>query len=155
MSDTSPVWDMIDVIDICMFVTKRGDEMHGRPMSTIGKRDEGKIYLLTDRSAVKDDEIEDDPSVYLGYCKGSQHLSVNGTAVVSSDRALVKHVWTPSAQAFWPDGPEDPNIVAIIVTPHAAEYWDGPKGIVAGVKMAFAVATGRRPDFGDNAKVAM
>lgn len=155
MSDTKRVWEMIDAIDICMFVTKRGADVHGRPMSTIGKPDEGKVYLLTDKSAAKDDEIAEDPAVYLGYSKGSQHLSLNGTAVVSQDRALVKRIWTPSAQAFWPNGPDDPNIVAIAVTPSSAEYWDGPNGIVAGVKMAFAIATGAKPDMGENAKVAM
>ena len=61
MSDTKRVWEMIDAIDICMFVTKRGDDMHGRPMSTIGREEDGRIYLLTDKSAVKDDEVEDDP----------------------------------------------------------------------------------------------
>ena len=155
MSDTNRVWEMIDAIDICMFVTKRGDDMHGRPMSTIGRKDEGKIYRLTDKSAVKDDEINTDPAVYLGYCKGSQHLSVNGTAEISQDRALVKRIWTPSAQAFWPNGPDDTNIVAIVVEPSSAEYWDGPNGIVAGVKMAFAMVTGAQPDMGRNAKVAM
>lgn len=155
MSDISHVWDMVDAIDICMFVTKRGDEMHGRPMSTIGKREDGKIYLLTDKATAKDDEIEQDSAVYLGYCKGPRHLSINGDAEVSSDRAIIKRVWTPSAKAFWPNGPDDPNIVAILVTPHAAEYWDGPNGIVASVKMAFAIATGKTPEFGANAKVAM
>lgn len=155
MSDTKRVWEMIDAIDICMFVTKRGEDMHGRPMSTIGREEEGKIYLLTDKSAVKDDEIEADPSVYLGYCKGSQHLSVNGTAAVSHDRALIKRIWTPSAQAFWPNGPDDTNIVAIAVTPSAAEYWDGPNFVIAGVKMAFAMVTGTQPDMGQNAKVRM
>lgn len=155
MSDTKRVWEMVDAIDICMFVTKNGDDMHGRPMSTIGREEDGKIYLLTDKSAVKDDEIEDDPNVYLGFSRGSQHLSVNGTAIVSHDRALVKRVWTPSAQAFWPNGPDDPKIVAIVVTPSAAEYWDGPNGIIAGVKMAFALATGSQPDLGRNAKVQM
>lgn len=155
MSDTKRVWEMVDAIDICMFVTKSGGKMHGRPMSTIGREDEGKIYLLTERSAVKDDEVAADSDVYLGYCKGSQHLSINGTAAVSDDRALVKRVWTPSAQAFWPNGPDDPNVVAIVVTPSSAEYWDGPNGLLAGVKMAFAVVTGAQPDMGRNAKVRM
>ncbi len=155
MDDIARVWHLIDDIDICIFVTRRGNDMHGRPMSTIGKRDEGRVYLLTDKNASKDDEIERNGAVYLGYCKGPRHLSVNGTADVSSDRALIKRLWNPGAQAFWPNGPDDPNVVAIIVTPHAAEYWDGPTGIVAGVKLAFAIATGSTPDFGDNAKVAM
>lgn len=155
MADSKHVWEMIDAIDICMFVTKRGGEMHGRPMSTIGKPEDGKIYLLTEKSAVKDDEIAHVPIVYLGYYKGSQHLSVNGTAVISDDRALIRRIWTPSAQAFWPNGPSDPNIVAIAVSPTTAEYWDGPNGVLAGVKMVLAMATGSKPDMGENAKVAM
>ncbi len=55
----------------------------------------------------------------------------------------------------WPNGPNDPNIVAIEVTPTTAEYWDGPNGVLAGVKMVLAMATGSKPDMGKNAKVAM
>lgn len=155
MSDVQRVWELIDEIDFCMFVTKTGSTMHGRPMSSIGKRDEGVIYFLTDQRSSKDDEIARENAVYLAYAKGQQHLSVNGTAAISSDRSLIKRLWNPGAQAFWPNGADDPDVVAIVVTPDAAEYWDGPSGIVAGVKMAFAVATGQQPDLGTNAKIAM
>ncbi|MGL4397463.1 MAG: pyridoxamine 5'-phosphate oxidase family protein [Hyphomicrobium sp.] len=155
MNDQARVWDMIDAIDICMFVTHRGRDMHGRPMSSIGKRDEGVIYLLTETAAAKDDEIASDGTVFLGYSKGSQHLAVSGAAKLSADRELVRRLWTPGAQAFWPNGPDDPNVVAIVVQPKMSEYWDGPSGVIAGVKFAFALVTGNVPDFGDNAKVAM
>lgn len=155
MSDAHRVWDMMADIDICMFVTRTPEGLHGRPMSSIPKPDEGVVYFLTARSAVKDDEIAADNRVHLGYSKGQTHLAVAGTARIDGDRALIERLWNPGAQAFWPKGPSDPNVVAIAVTPVSAEYWDGPNGLIAGVRLAMALVRGTTPDLGDNEKVRM
>lgn len=155
MTDAKRVWDMIADIDICMFVTNTPKGMHGRPMSSIPKPEEGRVYFLTARDTVKDDEIAADNRVYLGYSKGQTHASVSGTASLRDDRALIERLWNPGAQAFWPEGPKDPNVIAIAVTPANAEYWDGPNPLVAGVRMAVALVRGTTPDLGDNEKVRM
>ena len=59
------------------------------------------------------------------------------------------------AQAFWPKGPDDPQVVVIHVTPHNAEFWDGDSRIVSTVKFAVALATGTVPSMGDNKKVSL
>jgi hypothetical protein len=41
------------------------------------------------------------------------------------------------------------------VTPDEAQFWEGPGKVVSTVKMAIAAATGKRPDMGENKKVAM
>lgn len=155
MSDVQRVWDMIADIDICMFVTRTAAGMHGRPMSSIPKKDEGVVYFLTAKSTIKDDEIAADDRVHLGYSKGQQHLSVAGTASLLDNRALIERLWNPGAQAFWPNGPQDPDIIAIAVRPDGAEYWDGPNALVAGVRIAMALVRGTTPDMGENEKVRM
>lgn len=153
---TAKVWDLIDKIDFCMLVTTgRSGALRGRPMSSIGKRDENRIYFLTHADAgAKDDEVAASPAVHLGYSNGRAHLSVSGDAALLTDRALIERLWNPGAQAFWPEGPSTPGLTVIAVTPNAAEYWDGPNALVALVKFASALATGNTPDFGDNKKVA-
>lgn len=155
MSDVQRVWDMIADIGICMFVTRTAGGMHGRPMSSIPKQDEGVVYFLTAKSTIKDDEIAADNHVHLGYAKGQQYLSVAGSAMLLDDRLLIERLWNAGAQAFWPEGPQDPGVIAIAVQPVWAEYWEGPNTLVAGVRTALALVRGTRPDLGDNEKVRM
>lgn len=149
-------WSLMSEMDFCMLVTRKGDRMRGRPMSSIVKKDEGRIYFLTDADAVKDDVIAADPNVLLTYSDGkATFVSTSATAVLDSDRELVRELWNPGAQAFWPEGPEDPSIIAIVVTPTVAQYWDGPNLIIRTVNFAIGLATGTTPDVGDEAKVKL
>lgn len=151
------LWQLIRKIDYCMFTTHAaGGGLRSRPMSTIVREDDDQIFVLSDRHGGKDEEIHANPDVVLSFANGSTaFVSVNGQAVISNDRALIKSLWTAGAQAFWPDGPDDPDVFAIIVTPDEAEYWEGNNGLVAGVKFAYAIATGSKPDLGENRKVAL
>jgi hypothetical protein len=41
------------------------------------------------------------------------------------------------------------------IAPDDAEFLDAPGSVISYVKMAAAAVTGKRPDLGDNRKVAM
>ncbi len=43
------MWDIAEKTDFCMFVTMDGKKPWARPMSTIVRPHERRIYLLTDR----------------------------------------------------------------------------------------------------------
>lgn len=153
-SHENRVWEMMREIDFCMFTTKSGQGLRARPMSSIVKPEEGRIYLLSDRNGGKDEELENNPQVCLCYSNGgSKFVSLSGHATITSDRALIESLWNPGAQAFWPEGPHDPNVYAISITPVNAEYWDGNAGLIAAAKMIWSIATGTKPDLGDNQKV--
>ncbi len=155
-SSLDQVWKMMEKLDFCMFVTQAPSGLRSRPMSSVVKKDEGRIYFLTEASSAKDDEIAASPNVLLCYGDGaSQFVSTAGTAAVSNDRALIEQLWNPGAQAFWPNGPKDPNVIAIVVRPASAEYWDGHGTVVSSVKFAVALLTGTSPDMGSNHKVAL
>lgn len=153
---SSHAWKMMKDMDICMFVTMSTDGPRARPMSSIVREEDGVISFLTDRTAAKDEEIRQNPQVCLAYSDGgSNHVSVTGHATLDDDRSVIEELWSPGAQAFWPAGPSDPNIVAIHVQPSQGEIWDGPSGLVAAAKFAFAIITKTRPAFGVNEKVVL
>ncbi len=149
-------WELIEKLATCFFVTKGPTGMRGRPLAAIPKRDDGVIYFLIDRNqGSKDEQLAKDSQVYLAFGDGAaKFVSVNGSGSVSDDAGLVKALWNPGAQAFWPNGPTTPGIAAIVFKPDSAEYWDGPSSIVSTAKFAFALATGTSPDMGDNEKVS-
>lgn len=139
-----------------MLVTRLDNQLTSRPMSHIAKSEEGSIYILTSKSADVYDEIQQHPEVLLTLSDGSsEFVSLSAEASLDDDRALIKRLWNPGAQAFWPDGPTDSDVVAIVLAPGDCEYWDGPGSVISAVKLAAAIATGTTPDFGENAKVAL
>jgi general stress protein 26 len=148
------VWDLVAKMDFCMLTTKAGKALHARPMSTIARKDDGVIVMLTDSATLKDDEIRKNPQVSLAYSDGSKtFVSISGSAKLNKDRAFIKELWNPGAQLFWPEGPENPSIVAIVVSPEDGEYWQGDNALTSGVKFAYGLATKSTPKMGDNRKV--
>jgi general stress protein 26 len=150
------IFELMKELDYCMLVTQPSSGMHARPMSTIVDVDAQTIHMLTDLKATKDEEIARNPHVLLTFSNGaSKNVAVHARAAISEDRALVKGLWNPGAQAFWPKGPSDPAVVAIVLSPISGEYWEGNTGVVAAFKFAVAIATGREVDAGENEKVAL
>ncbi len=96
-------------------------------------------------------QIESYPLVSLGFADpgASDFVSITGRAEVSDDRATIKELWSPFMQAWW-DGPEDPDIRLVTVTPDDAELWEGPNKLVAYAVMLAAAATGTKPAVGDH-----
>lgn len=149
--DNAHVWDLMEKIDFCMLTSHSEDEFYSRPMSSIVRREGGRIYFLSNADAEQIDTISDHPDVLLIYGDGAKtFLSVRGRAGISYDRALIRELWNVGAQAFWPDGPDAAKVAVIAVTPDDAETWESSNGLVSTAKMAFALVTGGTPDVGGN-----
>lgn len=150
--DIAHVWKMIADIDICMMSTLDGGVIRARPMSSHPREVENAIYFLTDASGHKDQEINAESEVSLAYQKTGKWLAISGTARVLNDRALIAQVWDKDAQAWW-DGPDDPRIRVVEVTPRDAQFWEGPGNVIGKIVMLAAVIAGKPPEMGENKKV--
>jgi general stress protein 26 len=149
-------WTLVTKLDICMLATRSGDKIRSRPMSAIARPEDNDIVMLTDKWFVKDQEIEQSNNVNLSYSNGSgTFVSVEGAANIVDDRTLINDCWSSGAQLYWPDGPDDPNIVAIVVTPCDVEYWESDNKFIAGMKFAYGLATHSTPSLGDNKKLRL
>jgi general stress protein 26 len=147
------IWDRIEKIDTAMLVTHGKKGLHARPMAPIVRRLDGAIWFLTDDGGSKNDELAANKDVALTFSKGATQVAMAGEAEVCDGRATIRDLWNPGAQAWYPQGPEDPSIQAICVRPTIAELWDGPSKPVALVQMAIAHVTGRSADgTGENIK---
>lgn len=155
-ADIDRVWDLMRKINVCMFATWDGRELHARPMGAYVRREDDAIFFLSDARRHKDDEIRQYAKVCLAFADtgGQNYVSLSGQAEVSTDRAKIRELWDTPAKAWW-DSPDDPNIRVLKVTPIEAEYWDAPGKTIASIKMVAAPMTGHRPDMGENRKVGM
>ena len=71
---------------------------------------------------------------------------------MSSAQAL----WNQEQQAWWPGGPNDPNVRVMRVDLARAEMWDGPaSSAVAAFEFAKARPTGEKPSLGENRKATV
>jgi general stress protein 26 len=150
------VWALMAKIGFCMLASRDGDEIRARPMAAYVEEEDGKVYFLTDKESAKEEEVAEHPEVCLAFADaGAQkYVSVSGDAALSNDRERIRKIWSPAAKAWW-EGPDDPAIRLLAVTPRDAQYWDSPGTILSYVKMAAAIVTASRPAVGEHAKVEM
>lgn len=128
---------------------------HGRPMATAQVTESMEtFYFATDRHSGKVDELAADDRVFLGYVSGSDWATVTGRGKVIDDRAKAHELWT-DLWKNWFDGPDDPKLVLIAVTPELAEYWDSANRAVVLAKMAFTAVTGTKTEVSDHAKLSL
>jgi general stress protein 26 len=137
------IWTAAEKIHTAMLVTRSGEMLISRPMAPIVRRGEASIWFLTDKDSGKLGDIVAHPQVSVSFSEGSDHLAFHGAATVHDDRAIIKDLWSNAAQAYYPNGPDDPLVLALRVLPDHAEYWDGPGSVVAMFKIAAAVASGK------------
>jgi general stress protein 26 len=162
MTDTTDhsskaIWDAAAKFRTALLITASPAGPHARPMAPVLRPDDGLIWFLTDKASAKDFEIARDPKVTVAFSDGaSHHLSIVGMATAIDDRATIKALWSAPAQAFYPGGPDDPDVMALKIVPGDAELWDGPNAVVSLVKMAAAIVTRDRADYsGDHVQAPL
>jgi len=149
------VWNLMERVRFCMLSTWNGCSLRSRPMGAFVQRRESCIYFFTDVRAHKDEEISAYEKVCLAFAdtSGQKYVSVSGRAEVLHDLQKIRELWSIPVKIWW-QSPEDPNIRLIKVTPEEAEYWDSPGNVVSGAKVAFALLTGSKVDYGEHKRVA-
>jgi len=151
--------DKIRSIRFAMFTTQDQDgQLLSRPMTSQDIDSDGNLWFYTSTSTALWLHIAAHPRVNLSFAEPEAHtyVSVSGTAERVVDREQIKAMWNAGAQAWYPNGPNDPHVVLIRVLPEMAEYWDaGSSSMVQLFNMARAVLTGSTPDDGKHGRITM
>ena len=104
-------------------------------------------------------DLKADPVVNLVYADPSEdtYVSVSGNAAMIEDAAKKKQLWSKMAEAWFPGGPNDPDLALVQVQIVHASYWDVKESkLVQLYEMAKAVVTGKPPvDLGEHGEVRM
>ncbi|PWD51625.1 pyridoxamine 5'-phosphate oxidase [Serinibacter arcticus] len=143
-------------IDITMLTTHAPDgSLRSRPMSLQEATEDGDLWYVASGDSDIVSEIAADPRVNAALAGKGSWLSVTGTGIVSRDRAVLERIWTPSAEAWFPEGIDTPGVVAINVIGESAEFWDGPGAVVTLVKTVAARVQHKEPEVGRNETVEL
>jgi general stress protein 26 len=113
-------------------LTTRGMDGHfrSRPMAVQQKQHRDAIWFATSASSEKCRDIENESQVSLAFHDGENdatYLSISGQAELVDDRQLIHQLWDPTWRAWFPDGPDQADLVLIKVVPEHVE-WVHPKG---------------------------
>lgn len=146
---------LMEKIDIAMLTTVgAGGYLVSRPLSTQAATFDGeRVWFFTEADSPKVAELRRHAKVNLAYSSkdANTYLSAAGDAAIVRDRAVVHRFWSDALKAFFPKGPDDPNLVLIEVRLRTVEYWDGP-GSWLGKAATYLVArlTGNDEAMGEN-----
>jgi general stress protein 26 len=148
------VWNLIEKIPMALLITKDGDALDARPMAARARIADRRIFILANRGEDSDRQVREDDEVIVSFQKDTTHVVVHGHAASSDDRSKIKELWTIFDKAWW-DGPDDPRITLISVTPSRAEYWESPGKLISYADMLLSAAIGKKPGAGDHGTVRL
>jgi len=151
------VWDIIERVGVCMLTTRFDGGLRARPVEPRPDREAGLIWFVTDLRSGKEHEIESEHDVGLVFIDNAAnaYLSITARAAVQLDHAKAAAIWK-SADNIWWQGPDDPNVCVLRVSPLTAELWDGPASqAVAAFESVKARLTGAKPNLGENRKLTI
>lgn len=149
--------DLIADIRVAMLTTvDRHGRLCSRPMTTQQRPFDGFLWFLTDRRTHTVEDLALHPLVNVSYTQNEdqRYVSCSGEATLVEDRSLVREFWQAPFAVWFPQGPDDPDLVLLRVRVDAADYWDSPSSW-PGRLLAFAktMATGDRSALGTRGHV--
>ena len=156
---TSEIERLVDLTQdsrFCMLTTvDSGGTLVSRPMARQEVDVAAELWFIATRDSRKVGHIQADPTVSVTVSTDTSWVSLAGRAEVVDDLEKLRELWSTFAEAWIPDGPEDPNAILIRVDVESAEYWDNPGGSVAtAISLVKSKITGEPYDGGDHAKIA-
>ncbi len=156
------LWDLIKGTRFSMFTARHGNgHLHSRPMTmqNAGVDEDSSLWYFMSLSSEPVADLAKDPEVNVTFVDvgDDTYVSVSGRAAVVNDLAKKQQLWSKMAEAWFPGGPEDPDLALVQVRITHADYWDVKESkLVQLFKMAKAVVTGKPPtDLGEHAEIRM
>jgi len=137
MSDAESISKVTGIINdshIGMFTTINEEgALVSRPLAVQDVQDDGDMWFFTSANTSQVAHIKANPAVNVSFGQRTEWVSVAGTAEVVTDRQLIRDMWNQVVEAWFPDGPDTPEVVLLHVDSDSAEYWSSPGGTAATV----------------------
>lgn len=156
------LWALIKDMRFGMFTTQHADgHLYARPMTTQNQKidEDDTLWFFMPRSGEPARDLAHDAQVNVAYASpdDDSYVSVSGTAEIVDDAATKRRLWSKLNEAWFPNGPDDPDVALVRVRISCADYWDVKSSkVVQLYKMARAAIGGRPPtDMGEHGEVQM
>ncbi|MGC3980647.1 MAG: pyridoxamine 5'-phosphate oxidase family protein [Steroidobacteraceae bacterium] len=152
--------DLIKDIKFAMFTTRTSDgTLVSRPLTTqaLNSDDPSTLWFFISKAGGVLNDITGDHHVGISYADPGKdtYVSVSGKVVLDDSLEHKKALWSPMNQAWFPNGPSDPDVALLRVDIKRAHYWDVQKNKLTQLyDYAIAALTGSQPrDLGESVEV--
>jgi general stress protein 26 len=153
------VKELAEDAKLCMFCTRLTETpFNTRPMATQKIEDDGVFWFFSPADSDKNADIAADNRVQLIYSNrsSSEYLSIYGTAEIIVDPVKAKELWNIFLTTWFHEGPEDPTLTLIKVTPEQGHYWDTKNNkMVQSLKIVVGAIKGKMMDDGVEGNVVL
>jgi general stress protein 26 len=125
--DRRELWDRIADLRVAMLTTHDADgTLNARPVSTLRVDPGGVMWYFVAASGGIARDLERNPSVHLCVMDIGKDVYawLRGTATLVDDREKVRALWSTLAGAWFPGGPDDPDLGLLRVDVQRGDYWD-------------------------------
>jgi len=148
--DLAKLWELIGDIRFAMLTIRHGDgTLRSRPMTTQNEEKDrgGTLWFFASRRGEPVLDLQQSPGVNVAYAHTGKdaYVSVSGKARIVDDIERKRALFGTLAKAWFPGGPEDPDLALIAIDIEHAEYWDVKSShLTQLVKMAASAFTGKQ-----------
>lgn len=125
--DQHKLWERLGALRVAMLTTHDRDGTLGaRPVSTLQVEADGTLWFFVAANGGIASDLQRNPSVHLCFMDIGDDVYVwlRGTGAIVHDLARTKALWSALAGAWFPGGPEDPNLGLLQVKVVRGDYWD-------------------------------
>lgn len=98
---------------------------HSRPMAVQHVEGDGDFWFATSLDTQKVTDLEAEPRCGLAFHDGGKsatYVSMSGEVDVVRDRQTIHELWNPTWRAWFPEGPDQDDLVLLKFRPEHAEY---------------------------------
>lgn len=132
--DISKVTEIINDSRIGMLTTiNETGALVSRPLAVQEVKEGGDMWFFTGLNTSQVTHVRADARVNVAFGAKTEWVSVAGTAEVVTDRQKIRDLWNQAVDAWFPDGPDTPEVCLLRVDSESAEYWTSPGGTAATV----------------------
>lgn len=158
-SELEKFYAEVEAIDTAMMTTRRADgHLRSRAMANQKRAGGADLWFVCREGTAKLADIANDAHINLAYYRDGNRewVSVSGTAVISRERSKIRELYAADWKMWFGDEgdprhgtPDDPRMVLIGVTVHAAEFLDVKAKPIVLFELIKGWITGSEPELGE------
>src|SRR4051812_2985758 len=120
--------ELLDGFEIALLTTRDAQgRYHTRPMELQRHDEDGSLWFATSLDSRKIADLRSDPRCAVAFLESHAYMSISGRAELVKDEALVRELWSPAWRGWFPEGPDEPDLVLLRIVPEHVE-WVRPEG---------------------------
>jgi len=142
-------WKRLNELRFVLLTTRDSSgRLDSRPMTLQQTEFDSTLWFFASQSSALVADLHDQPDVNVSCMDARDRffVSIGGRATVISDPQRARDLWNVANEAWFPGGPDDPDLALLRVDVESAELWQSETNrMVEFFRIVRAAASGRPP----------